>query len=89
MDVIRPDQYVIMILFLGVLGVLWLWVRMNKSGLGARLNHGKRISVSEVTAVSPADRAMIIKVDGQEFFIFKSKGVAPVVTQLQTHEGGE
>jgi hypothetical protein len=32
---------------------------------------------------------MIIKVDGQEFFIFKSKGVAPVVTQLQTNEGGE
>lgn len=89
MDVVRPDQFVIMILFLGVLGVLWLWIRMNKSGLGARLNHGKRITVAEVTAISPADRAMIVKIDEREFFIFKSKGLAPVITALPTSEVAE
>ena len=86
MDIIRPDQYVIIILFLGILGILWLWVRMNKAGLNTRINQGKRIKISEVSAITPLDRVMIIKVDEKEYLIFKSKGLTPVITEIKPEE---
>ena len=82
MEFVRPDQLLTLVLFLGVLALAWAFVRLNKSGLGAKLREGKRISVSEVAALSPNDRAMIVKVDGNEFFVIKSKGVAAVLTPL-------
>lgn len=52
-----------MIFFLGVFGVLWLWVCMNKFGFGVWLNYGKCILVFEVIVVLFVDWVMIIKVD--------------------------
>ncbi len=89
METVRPDQILTIFLFLGLLGLLWAFVRMNRSGLGAKLRQGKRVSVQEVTAVSPVDRAIILRIDNREFFVFKSKGVAPAITELNTVEDAE
>ncbi len=82
MTVIRPDQILIVVLFLGLLGLAWGYVRLNRGALSGRIKQGKRIVVQEVTALSPMDRAMILAVDGREFLVLKSKGSAPVVTTL-------
>lgn len=89
MDAIRSDQIITLVLFLGFLGLLWLVVRINRGGLGAKLRQGKRISVEEVTALSPTDRGIILKIDEREFFVLKSKGLTPVVMPLPKAEVAE
>ncbi|OUD10181.1 hypothetical protein BVC71_01300 [Marivivens niveibacter] len=86
MDFIRPDQILTIVLFLGLLALAWVFVRVNRQGLGAKVRAGKRITVQEVTAISPQDRAMIMRVDDREFFVIKSKGVAPVLTEITKPE---
>lgn len=81
-DLFHPTQLITLVLFLGALIAVWAYVQRNKSGLARRLGTGKRISVAEVTALSPTDRAMILIVDGREFLVLRSKGTAPVVTPL-------
>lgn len=81
-DLINPMQLVTLALFLGALIAVWYFVQRNKSGLARRIGQGKRITVAEVTALSPTDRAMILAVDGREFLVLRSKGTAPVVTAL-------
>ena len=89
MDAIRSDQIITLVLFLGLLGLLWLVVRINRGGLGAKLRQGKRISFEEVTALSPTDRGIILKIDESEFFVLKSKGLTPVIMPLPKAEAAE
>lgn len=89
MDIVRPDQIITLLLFLGVLGALWVWVKANREGLGAKLRQGKRITVQEVTPLSPQDRAMILRVDDREIFVIKSKGLPAVITDLGKVEVAE
>ena len=89
MDFIRPDQILTIVLFLGLLALAWVFVRLNRQGLGAKVRGSKRIQVAEVTALSPADRAMILRIDDREFFVIKSKGVAPVMTELSAPEDAQ
>lgn len=81
-DLFHPTQLVTLALFLGALFAAWYFVHRNKTGLARRIGQGKRITVAEVTALSPTDRAMILAVDGREYLVLRSKGTAPVVTAL-------
>ena len=89
MNVVRPDQIIIVVLFLTLLGLAWFVVRMKGAGLGAKVRQGRRISVAEVTALSPTDRAMIINVDGTDFLVLKSKGSPASLTRLDAKEAAE
>ena len=80
--IVSPVQFVSLSLFLGGLGLLWLYVQKNKAGLIKKVGHGRRISISEVAALSPSDRAIILKVDTQDYLVLKSKGAGPVVLKL-------
>jgi len=83
LSVIRPDQILVTLLFLAVLGAVWLGVRVWKGQGGAiRTTAGRRMKVAEVLALSPADRAMILRVDETEFLVLRLRGAAPVITQL-------
>ncbi|PLL12102.1 flagellar assembly protein FliO [Tabrizicola sp. TH137] len=83
MDVIRPDQILTLVLFMAVLCLGWLAVKMNRGGLARRLAGDRRMRLVEVAALSPTDRAMILKVDAREFLILRCRGEAPVVTALE------
>jgi len=82
MEVIRPGQITVLILFMAVLGLGWLWVRVNRGGLSRRLHDGKRLRLAEVAALSPTDRAMIVEADGRSFLLIRCKGAAPLLQDL-------
>jgi len=82
MDVLRPDQIIALVGFLGALGVLWLLVQRHKGGLSSRLNRGKRLRLTEAAALGPADRAMILSVDGQDFLLVRLRGASPILHPL-------
>lgn len=84
MDIIGPQQFIIVFVFLALLGVLWFVVRLNKGELRSRLVQGRRMELAEVTSLGGTDRAVLLKVDEKEFLIVNSKGSAPVVTALDT-----
>lgn len=81
-DLIRPDQILTLLAFLGGLGVVWALVIRNKAALGARLAQNRRIVVSETTALGPTDRAMILSVDGRDYLLLRLKGAAPLFQPL-------
>ena len=82
MSVISSTQIMTMFLFMGLLGLLWLTVRLNRNGLTKKFGVGRRITVSEVTAIGPQDRAMILTVDRREYLVLRLRGAPPVITEL-------
>lgn len=89
MDVIRPEQFVILALFLAVLGLGWAFVRFNRGGLARRFQTAGRLHLAEVAALSPTDRAMIVEADGQSFLLIRCKGAAPLLHPLGPAQAGE
>ena len=87
MDMIRPEQYVTLALFLAVLVLVWGFVRLNRGGLAQRLRTGSRLRLVEVAALSPADRAMLVEADGQAFLLIRCKGTAPLLHPLGPAQG--
>ena len=82
MNLVSSNQIANMLLFMAVLGLLWLAIRMNRHGLTKKLSSGRRIVVGEVTALGPQDRAMILSVDHREYLVLRMRGAAPVITEL-------
>lgn len=82
MDVLRPDQIISLVVFMGALGALWLAVQRHKGGLSGRLHRGKRLRLSESAALGGVDRAMIVSVDAQDFLLVRMKGAAPILHPL-------
>lgn len=82
MDLIPFDKIAVLALFMAALGAIWLLVMRHKGALGAHLHNGKRLRLTETTALGPADRAMILAVDGQEFLLVRVKGAPPILHPL-------
>lgn len=74
MELFPFDKIARLVIFLGTLFLLWLVVQRHKGGLSQQLARGKRMRLAETTALGPTDRAMILRVDQQEFLILKIKG---------------
>lgn len=81
-DLLNLWQILTLFAFLIGLGLLWYFVQRNKAGLARRMGQDRRIKVTEVAALSPTDRAMILTVDSREFLVVRAKGSAPVLTEL-------
>lgn len=82
MDIIGPQQFIVVFVFLALLGAVWFIVRLNKGELRSRIANGRRMELAEVTSLGGTDRAILLKVDDREFLVLNSKGAAPVVTDL-------
>lgn len=82
MDILRPDQILTLSLFLGLLGLLWLVVKLKAPGI-SRFASGGRLRVAEAAALGPQERAVLLAVDGREFLILTSRGAAPTVLPLE------
>jgi flagellar protein FliO/FliZ len=82
MDLIAYDKIATLVIFLAALGAVWFAVLRHKGALGAKLHSGKRLRLTETTALGPADRAMILSVDGQEFLLVRIKGASPILHPL-------
>lgn len=81
-DLLTFGQILTLFAFLMGLGLLWYFVHRNKAGLARRMGQDRRIKVTEVAALSPTDRAMILTVDSREFLVLRARGSAPVLTEL-------
>ena len=81
-DVLQIDQILTVGGFLAVLVAALLLVQANRSKLSGRMAKGRRMQLSEVTALGPDARAMLLAVDDTEFLVVTTKRQAPVVTEL-------
>lgn len=87
MDLVQTDQLLTLAGFFAVLGLLWLATRFWQAPVAARLQGNRRIRLGEVTSLSPADRAMILNVDGQDFLLLRLKGAPAILQPLDTAAG--
>lgn len=81
-DVLQIDQILKVGGFLAVLVAVLVLVQSNRSKLSGRMAKGRRMQLSEVTALGPDARAMLLSVDGTDFLVVTAKRQAPVITEL-------
>lgn len=81
-DVLQFDQILKVGGFLAVLVAALLLVQANRSKLSGKMAKGRRMQITEVTALGPDARAMLLAVDGDEFLVVTTKRQAPVITAL-------
>ncbi|MBR9649618.1 flagellar biosynthetic protein FliO [Thalassovita aquimarina] len=81
-DVLQFDQIFKVGGFLAVLVAALFLVQANRSKLSGRIAKGRRMQLSEVTALGPDTRAMLLAVDGTEFLVVTTKRQQPVITEL-------
>lgn len=84
MDIVTLEQLLTVGGFLGLLGAALFVVKANKGTLKTKLTQDRRMALGEVTSLGPDTRAMVLKVDQQDFLIVTSKRHAPVVTPIVT-----
>lgn len=82
MPPVRPDQIAVLAVFLLVLGVVWALALRHRGALRDRLGGDRRLRIIEVASIGPADRALLLAADGQEFLVLRLRGAAPVVVPL-------
>lgn len=80
MGILSLQQILTVAGFLGILGLAWLAARHLRPG--ALPGTGRRMRVTEVLALSPTDRALILQVDGADYLVLRQRGASPVVTPL-------
>lgn len=73
MDIISVDQFLVLGLFMAVLGGLWLLVHRNKQGLSQKLNRGKRLQLRESISLGGQAQAALLSVDGRDFLLVHGK----------------
>ncbi|MDX1779698.1 MAG: flagellar assembly protein FliO [Thalassovita sp.] len=81
-DVLQIDQILKVGGFLAVLVAVLVLVQSNRSKLSGRMAKGRRMQLSEVTALGPDARAMLLSVDGADFLVVTAKRQPPVITEL-------
>lgn len=82
MDVVQPQQIITVVIFIAALLIVLVWVRRNRSGLGARLGSGRRMTVQEVLPLGPSERAVMLRADGREVLVILTKGGAPALHDM-------
>lgn len=72
MDVLTLDRVLILTAFLGVLGLVWLAIRLKAPG-AQKPRQGRALNLIEVLPVGADSRAILLQVRGQEVLIVTSK----------------
>lgn len=83
MPPVRPDQIVVLSVFLLVLAVVWVLALRHRGTLRERLGGNRRLRILEVSQIGPSDRALLLSADGREFLVLRMRGTAPVVVPLE------
>jgi flagellar biogenesis protein FliO len=84
MPPVRPDQIVVLAVFLLLLGLAWALALRHRGTLRERLGGSRRLRVVEVCPIGPSDRALLISADGREFLVLRIRAAAPVIVPLGT-----
>ncbi len=80
MDILETQQIITVLAFLGVLGLAWLVVQLNKTKLATKAAAGRRLIVRESTTLGNGERALLIEADGQSVLaIMPRKGQAQML----------
>ncbi|MGY6697994.1 MAG: flagellar biosynthetic protein FliO [Roseinatronobacter sp.] len=82
MEFMRPDQLLILLVFMGALGGLWLYVQRHKAGLSAKLHRGRRLHLCESVLLGAQTRATLLQVDGQDYLLVHGKTGTPALHAL-------
>ena len=88
MDIVALDQLLTVGGFLAVLFVALFVIKTNKGKLKTKLTQDRRMAIGEVTALGPDARAMLLRIDEQEFLVVTAKRQAPVITPLASQKSG-
>ena len=85
MDILETQQIITVLAFLGVLGLAWLVVQLNKTKLATKATAGRRLIVRESTTLGNGERALLIEADGQSVLaIMPRKGQAQLLALTAT-----
>jgi flagellar biogenesis protein FliO len=85
LDILETQQIITVLAFLGVLGLAWLVVQMNKTKLASKTTAGRRLIVRESTALGNGERALLIEADGHSVLaIMPRKGQAQMLALTAT-----
>lgn len=82
MELMRPDQLLILLVFMGALGGLWVYVQRHKAGLSAKLHRGRRLHLRESVMLGAQTRATLLQVDGQDYLLLHGKTGTPALHAL-------
>lgn len=85
MDIIGTEQIFTVALFLGVMGLAWLAVYVNRGKLAGKTTTGRRLIVREATGLGNGERALLIEADGQPVLaVIPRKGPAQLLALPRT-----
>jgi len=73
MEVVRFDQFLVLLLFMALLGLLWWYVLRNKKALAQRFHNGRRLQLVESLQLSGHSRASLLRIDQCEFLLVHGK----------------
>lgn len=82
MDAFSPDRFIAIALLLGALLLIWVFVRMNRARLSDGLRKGKQLEVTEIRALGPDTRAILLQVDRTQLLVVLSKRSGVAVHEL-------
>lgn len=82
MDIIRPEQGLILVIFFLAIGMVWLIVRKNSSVMKGFLGDGRRIKFIEAARLSPTEKAILFSVNNREFMAVLGRGNTPALVEL-------
>ncbi len=82
MEVVRFDQFLVLLLFMAALGLLWWYVLRNKKDLAQRFHRGRRLQLVESLHLGGHGRATLLIVDQREFLLVHGKTGANVLHPL-------
>ncbi|MEY8881707.1 flagellar assembly protein FliO [Donghicola sp. XS_ASV15] len=65
MDILQTQQIMTVLVFLGVLGLAWLVVQLNRTKLAQKTHAGRRLIIRETAGLGNGERALLIEAEGQ------------------------
>ncbi|MEL6915451.1 MAG: flagellar assembly protein FliO [Pseudomonadota bacterium] len=82
MDVLSPDRLLTIAAFVGVLLLVWLFVRLNRAPLAERVRQSRRIDVHEVRNLGGQARAVLLTADGARLLVVTAPRTSAAVHAL-------
>lgn len=90
MELFRPDQIVVLGLFMAALAALWLFVHRHKQGLTEKFQRGRRLQQLECLNVSRTTSVTLLSVDGRSFLLVHGReGVSALHPLTPDAEGDQ
>lgn len=82
MEIVRLDQFLVLLLFMAALGLLWWYAMRNRKMLSQKLRRGRRMQLVEHLHLGGHARATLLVIDQREFLLVHGKTGTPALHLL-------